>query len=88
LTTASVLVLRLPSIRQEEGHDDGNSDHHQDRRAAPAAHGGVDKLTSSEERVSYLDVQLKFHRYSFGHVLLIALQCPDATRVAGWLDLG
>jgi hypothetical protein len=52
---------------------------------------GVEKLTSSDEWVRYLDVQRRFHRYSFGNVLLIALQCPDATRVAGfrrWLELG
>jgi antirestriction protein ArdC len=52
---------------------------------------GVEKLTSSEEWVRYLDVQRRFHRYSFGNVLLISLQCPDATRVAGfhrWLELG
>lgn len=52
---------------------------------------GVEKLTSSDEWIRYLDVQRRFHRYSFGNVLLIALQCPDATRVAGfrrWLELG
>jgi integrase len=52
---------------------------------------GVEKLTSSDEWVRYLDVQRRFHRYSFGNVLLIALQSPDATRVAGfrrWLELG
>jgi hypothetical protein len=52
---------------------------------------GVEKLTSSDEWVRYLDVQKRFHRYGFGNVLLIALQCPDATRVGGfrrWLELG
>jgi hypothetical protein len=51
---------------------------------------GVEKLTSSDEWVRYLDVQRRFHRYSFGNCLLIALQRPDATRVAGfhrWLEL-
>ncbi len=52
---------------------------------------GVETLTSSEEWVRYLDVQGRFHHYSFGNVLLISLQFPDATRVAGfrkWLELG
>ena len=52
---------------------------------------GVERLTSSEEWLRYLDVQQRFHRYSFGNVLLISLQCPDATQVAGfhrWLELG
>src|SRR5438309_8739341 len=52
---------------------------------------GVEKLTNSDEWLRYLDVQRRFHRYSFGNCLLIALQSPDATRVAGfhrWLELG
>jgi len=52
---------------------------------------GVEKLTTSDEWVRYLDVQQRFHHYSFGNVLLIALQRPDATRVAGfhrWLEVG
>ncbi len=44
----------------------------------------VERLTSSEEWLRYLDVQQRFHRYSFGNVLLIALQRPDATQVAGF----
>jgi antirestriction protein ArdC len=52
---------------------------------------GVDTLTSSHEWLRYLDVQRRFHRYSFGNCILIALQRPDATQVAGfhrWLELG
>lgn len=52
---------------------------------------GIERLTSSEEWTRHLDFQRRFHRYSFRNVLLIALQCPDATRVAGfrgWLELG
>lgn len=36
-------------------------------------------------------MQRRFHSYSANNVLLIRLQCPDATRVAGfrrWLELG
>lgn len=32
----------------------------------------------------YLDVMARFHRYSFNNSLLIAMQRPDATRVAGF----
>jgi DNA-binding GntR family transcriptional regulator len=42
----------------------------------------VEKLTSSEEWLRYLDVQRRFHRHSFGNCLLIALQRPDATQIA------
>jgi antirestriction protein ArdC len=51
---------------------------------------GIARLTSSAEWQSWLDVQSRFHRYSFGNTLLIALQRPDATQVAGfhaWLRL-
>lgn len=45
----------------------------------------------SETLVAYLATVAKFHRYSFGNCLLIALQRPDATQVAGfhrWKELG
>jgi antirestriction protein ArdC len=52
---------------------------------------GISRLTNSAEWKSWLDVQRRFHRYSFGNTLLIALQRPDATQVAGfraWLGMG
>jgi len=52
---------------------------------------GVAQLQSEERWIEYLRVQSRFHRYSFGNALLIALQHPTASRVAGfhtWLDLG
>ena len=45
---------------------------------------GISNLTSSEQWQRHLDVQSRFHRYSFGNVLLIAAQCHQATRVAGF----
>lgn len=45
---------------------------------------GIAKLTSSDQWKRHLDVQSRFHRYSFGNVLLIAAQRDDATRVAGF----
>jgi antirestriction protein ArdC len=52
---------------------------------------GVAGLTTSTAWRAWLDVQRRFHRYSWGNTLLIACQRPDATRVAGfhaWLRLG
>jgi antirestriction protein ArdC len=52
---------------------------------------GIARLTSSEDWKGWLDMQSRFHRYSFGNVLLIEAQRPDATRVAGfhaWRRLG
>ncbi len=45
---------------------------------------GIANLTSSEQWTRYLDFQSRFHRYSFGNVLLIAAQCHEATQVAGF----
>ncbi|MGO9301316.1 MAG: ArdC-like ssDNA-binding domain-containing protein [Acidimicrobiales bacterium] len=45
---------------------------------------GVTALTSSEEWRRYLELQSRFYHYSFGNVLLIAAQCHQATRVAGF----
>lgn len=45
----------------------------------------------SKQLLAYLKVLSRFHRYSFGNVMLIALQRPDATQVAGfhaWKKLG
>ena len=52
---------------------------------------GISELTSSEKWQNYLDFQAKFHSYSAGNCMLIALQDPYATRVAGyktWQVLG
>lgn len=45
----------------------------------------------SEDLTRYLATMARFHQYSFGNVMLILLQKPDATRVAGfatWKRLG
>jgi antirestriction protein ArdC len=45
---------------------------------------GIKSLTTSEEWRHYLDLQSRFHRYSFGNILLIDAQRHEATRVAGF----
>ena len=45
----------------------------------------------SETLAAYLTAMARFHNYSFGNILQIARQRPDATRVAGfgaWKELG
>jgi antirestriction protein ArdC len=52
---------------------------------------GIAELTRSDRWRHHLDCQGRFHHYSFNNVVLIAAQCPDATRVAGfnaWKQLG
>lgn len=45
---------------------------------------GVMDLFSSGKYAEYLNVMMKFHRYSLNNQLLIFLQMPDATNVAGF----
>jgi hypothetical protein len=44
---------------------------------------GVSALASADSWKTYLTIQARFHKYSFNNTMLIVLQYPDATRVAG-----
>lgn len=51
---------------------------------------GIEAARESEGFKAYLRSAARFHKYSLGNVLLIAMQRPTATRVAGfhtWLSL-
>lgn len=59
-----------------------------DRELAAEA---VEQLRSSEGWRRWLDTRRHFHRYSVRNQILIAMQMPEATRVAGfkaWMKLG
>lgn len=45
---------------------------------------GVTELFESDRYKEYLRVMSKFHNYSFNNTLLIAMQKPDATYIAGY----
>ncbi|MCD8231132.1 MAG: DUF3849 domain-containing protein [Clostridiales bacterium] len=45
---------------------------------------GVEEYFTSERYAEYLKVMSKFHTYSFKNTLLITMQKPDATLVAGY----
>ena len=52
---------------------------------------GVDDIQDSNNFREFLLTMSKFHNYSIGNLILITIQRPDATRVAGyntWKDLG
>ncbi|MFC1871867.1 ArdC-like ssDNA-binding domain-containing protein [Chloroflexota bacterium] len=52
---------------------------------------GVDGIQESDNFREFLLTMSKFHNYSIGNLILITIQRPDATRVAGyntWKDLG
>lgn len=50
---------------------------------------GARAIWSSDKFRDYLKMMCKFHRYSYRNVILIHMQCPHATNVAGynsWID--
>ena len=47
---------------------------------------GVSHIFESDQYTEYLATMSKFHHYSFRNILLIFMQRPDATCVAGYND--
>ena len=47
---------------------------------------GINKVRNSESWMKYLTTMSKFHRYSFNNLMLIMIQKPEATMVAGYVD--
>ena len=47
---------------------------------------GIAELFDSDRYKTFLSTMAKFHRYSVNNTLLIAMQKPDATLVAGYTD--
>ena len=45
---------------------------------------GVSELCESENYRKFLTTLAKFHQYSFNNCVLISMQCPEATHVAGY----
>lgn len=63
----------------------------QTHKAAQLLAENVQALLDSESYKAALKFKSKFYRYSFNNCLLISLQCPTATQVAGyktWQQLG
>ena len=64
---------------------------HRVEEALERLESGVSQILDGEEFKRYLSVAAKFHRYSANNCLLILMQWPNATRVAGyraWQQLG
>ena len=45
---------------------------------------GIQDLFESDKYKDYLDVMAKFHNYSYNNSLLIMMQNPESTQVAGF----
>ena len=59
------------------------------REIVDSIENGIKELFESEKYMRYLSVMSKFHRYSVNNTMLIYMQRPDATHVAGfnkWRD--
>lgn len=54
------------------------------RKATDKLEEGLKELFESEKYKTYLSTMSKFHNYSFNNTLLIAMQKPEATLVAGY----
>jgi antirestriction protein ArdC len=70
-----------------ERHDRQAVQQERDARLAEALtrlDSAVTAIQDSDTFRRYLDVQARFHRYSYGNVLLILAQRPDATQIAGY----
>src|SRR5881397_604431 len=80
---------RRPFSNPETDHLSGDSTPLRD--ALARLESAVGSIHDSDSFRRYLDAQARFHQYSWGNVLLILTQRPDATRVAGyrtWQALG
>jgi hypothetical protein len=61
------------------------------RRLVETLERGFQQVQDGDEYRKYLNIVSRFHRYSTSNTMLIWLQSPDATHVAGfrtWLSLG
>lgn len=57
---------------------------HQMKEITKQLEEGIRQLYDSDKYAVWLDVMSKFHNYSFRNCMLIAMQKPDATHVAGF----
>jgi antirestriction protein ArdC len=84
-------ALCLSGARRIHAPKEGNMASERKDEIVAKLTAGIEQLASSERWQNWLAVQSRFHHYSFRNALLIQLQCPHATRVAGfhaWRQLG
>ncbi|HKD04876.1 MAG TPA: ArdC-like ssDNA-binding domain-containing protein [Bryobacteraceae bacterium] len=91
--------MQITETKQVVSHETSHAETERGRnsQARQLAEEGLNKLAAalesgkSEALVNYLSVMSRFHRYSWNNCLLIALQRPGASHVAGfhaWRKLG
>src|SRR2546425_218781 len=85
------MILSYMPRGEHEPHGGERSAGGKVREALETLEHGIDSILTSERFGEYLKTLARFHSYSFSNVLLIRMQRPDATRVAGyrkWQELG
>ena len=65
---------------------DGKSQKERIKEITEQLEAGVTAVFESDAYKAYLKYMSKFHNYSLNNTLLIALQRPDASLVAGYLS--
>ena len=74
----------MASLRRESAQDKAKALRKRIDDSLDTLARAVDEVRASESFRRYLDVQAKFHHYSWRNTMLIAMQRPDATQVAGY----
>ena len=87
---ASVLTAEAPQPQPVIPIDlNGKNNAEHMKEITDRLEAGIQALFESEQYKAYLTAMSKFHNYSFNNTLLIAMQKPDASLVAGfgkWRD--
>ena len=87
---ASVLTTEAPQPQPVIPIDlNGKNNAERMKEITDRLEAGIQALFESEQYKAYLTAMSKFHNYSFNNTLLIAMQKPDASLVAGfgkWRD--
>ena len=87
---AAVLTAEAPQFQPVIPIDlNGKNNAERMKEITDRLEAGIQALFESEQYKAYLTAMSKFHNYSFNNTLLIAMQKPDASLVAGfgkWRD--
>ncbi|MGM9660494.1 MAG: YodL domain-containing protein [Faecousia sp.] len=87
---AAVLTVEAPQSQSVIPIDlNGKNNAERMKEITDRLEAGIQALFESEQYKAYLTAMSKFHNYSFNNTLLIAMQKPDASLVAGfgkWRD--
>src|SRR5829696_6577073 len=81
----------IPMNGEREAMERGRRRDRRVREAVELLDAGVERILNGEEFKRYLAFSAKFHRYSANNSMLILLQRPNATKIAGykrWQQLG